>query len=221
MAWEWGNQWLAGLFLDGLHLHLNLFKVRPPTPSEQPSTTQPGSQLLAHRSREKKTPWWPGDKEHIAALCIRGGRSSWRKERGLRWEFFRVRFVVFWTLRIYICLGALGFCGQTGKKGNTGSDFARSWLPASESPMEFIFWRINQRYRCTSDVSFGRVGRLLCLHLHICLPLNSVWIHRYGEAIWFLFIILFCEVCVIKTQKWLKKKQYSQLTVMLLNISFF
>lgn len=88
MAWEWGNQWLAGLFLDGLHLHLNLFKVRPPTPSEQPSMTQPGSQLLAHRSREKKTPWWPGDKEHIAALCIRGGRSSWRKERGLRWEFF-------------------------------------------------------------------------------------------------------------------------------------
>lgn len=108
MAWEGGYQWLAGLFLDRLHSHLNLLKSCPPAPSECSSMTPPGCQPLADRSRWKT----------LNDLVTRSTSqlSAGRRGRGSFGSLVAFDFVVSWTRHIYICLGALGFCGQTGKK---------------------------------------------------------------------------------------------------------
>lgn len=87
-----GNQWLAGLFLDQLLLHLNLFKLRSPARSERLSMTQPGSQLLAHEIQGKTLDDLVARSTSQLSAAEEGEAGG---DGGLRWDSFCVRFVVF------------------------------------------------------------------------------------------------------------------------------
>lgn len=170
MTWEGGNQWLAGYFKTDCTYTSAFLNCIPQL--YQSAHRWPNLVLSCWPTGAEKNPsvtWWQG-----------AGRSSLQPERreeaGWGW---RAPLGVF-SHSICCILNAphLYLSWRTRvlrpnrKKGNTGADFAQSWLPVSESLVEFIFWQINQRRRCTSGVSFCRVKRLLCLSLHPTLTLN-------------------------------------------------